>query len=120
MAFEVDSFFLYCSQGKEAEVVVEEEPRIRSPLTEKISIPKSPIRYKSNGLISPVLPPLKFHSGLLAPRSHTFVASSGFNDGESDESVVDSVLDGDDDESFSDDDEEVFGSNNFEPVGFRF
>lgn len=55
------------------------------------------------------MPPLKFHSGLLAPHSHAFVAS-GLKDAESDESI-DSVSDCEDG-NFSD--EEVSGSNNFD------
>ncbi|KAF7833299.1 uncharacterized protein G2W53_015632 [Senna tora] len=100
----------WIKQGTEIGV---EETRIRSPLSEKISserFPKSPLIYSSNSLSSPILPPLKFHSGLLAPHNHAFVTSGLNNDGESDESV-DSVLDGEDG-SFSD--EEVSGPNNFD------
>lgn len=51
----------------------EGETRIRSPLAEKIGpdlFPKSPLSLNGSGFMSsPVLPPLKFHSGLLAPHS---------------------------------------------------
>lgn len=105
-----ESAIKWIKQGTEAGA---EEPRIRSPLTEKFSserFPKSPLKYGGNGLSSPVLPPLKFHSGLLTPHGHAFATSSGLIDGESEESI-DSVSDGED-ENFSDG--EVSVSNNLD------
>lgn len=75
-----------------------EEAEVRSPLAERLSserIPKSPIRFGGKGLSSPVLPPLKFHSGLLTPHSHAFGISSSLLD-ESEEESFDSVSEGED------------------------
>jgi hypothetical protein len=58
-----------------SDLQVEEPPPVRSPLTEKIGydpFPKSPLSHKYNAdplLSSHVLPPLKFHPGLLPPLS---------------------------------------------------
>ena len=52
---------------------MEDETRIRSPLAEKTGsdlFPKSPLAFNGTGFMSShVLPPLKFHSGLLSPHS---------------------------------------------------
>ncbi|KAI4308594.1 hypothetical protein L6164_031650 [Bauhinia variegata] len=87
-----ESAIRWIKQGSEVE---QEEPRVRSPLSEKITsdpFPKSPLFSNLN---SHVLPPLKFHSSLLSPHNHAFIAS-GFDaeDGDSNESIG-SVVDGD-------------------------
>lgn len=115
--------FFFFLQGKETD----QEPRIRSPLTEKLSpqdsFPKSPLTYNTASLLSPHVlpPPLKFRSGLLGPHC---VISPGL--GEDDDDDHESVASVSDDnagcgygyrygnvnvnESFSDE-EEVFESN---------
>lgn len=61
------------------------DPQPRSPLIEKYpldSVSNQPLLYKSNNFLSPkVLPPVKFHSGLLGPRPNLC-------DSEDDESVA--------------------------------
>ncbi|XP_072963151.1 uncharacterized protein [Typha angustifolia] len=58
---------------------VDQQPR--SPLIEKYpldAISNQPSLYKNNSFLSPkVLPPVKFHSNLLGPRSSLFVDSDG-------------------------------------------
>ncbi|KAF8410912.1 hypothetical protein HHK36_003449 [Tetracentron sinense] len=82
------------------------EQQVRSPLKEKIyldPVPKSPSVYNSKSYLSPhILPPLKFHSGLLGPRS-TVTLSLDDNDDES-ESVasVPDDMDGNSSEAFED------------------
>jgi hypothetical protein len=96
-----------------SDVQVEESQQVRSPLTEKIAadpFPKSPLAYKYNSdtvMSSPILPPLKFNSGLLAP--HSLVAPYLDDDDDDDAESVASVPD-DDDADYSD--EEVLGYNN--------
>ena len=106
--------FFWVLQGKETD----QEPRIRSPLTEKLSphdlFPKSPLIYNTATLLSPHVlpPPLKFRSCLLGP--HTVIAPCLDDDhGDGDDESVASVSDdnaGNGNENFSDEDE-VFGSN---------
>ncbi|GMY09592.1 hypothetical protein FCV25MIE_04831 [Fagus crenata] len=66
-----ESAIKWIKQGSDLQV--EEPPPVRSPLTEKIGydpFPKSPLSHKYNAdplLSSHVLPPLKFHPGLLPP-----------------------------------------------------
>ncbi|KAL6535737.1 hypothetical protein OROHE_012581 [Orobanche hederae] len=65
-----------------------EQFQTRSPLTEKLDtkypLPRSPISYSSSNYTSShVLPPLKFHSGLLKPLN-TVTLSIGSNEDESD------------------------------------
>ncbi|XP_043698706.1 uncharacterized protein LOC122649572 isoform X2 [Telopea speciosissima] len=64
------------------------DTQLRSPLAERFSIgtiPQSPsLRNSKNYLSSPILPPLKFHSGLLMPQS---AMTLGLND-DDDESVA--------------------------------
>uniref|UniRef100_A0A2N9FJ97 Uncharacterized protein n=1 Tax=Fagus sylvatica TaxID=28930 RepID=A0A2N9FJ97_FAGSY len=68
-----ESAIKWIKQGSDLQV--EEPPPVRSPLTEKIGydpFPKSPLSHKYNAdplLSSHVLPPLKFHPGLLPPLS---------------------------------------------------
>ena len=88
---------------------MEEPPLVRSPLTEKIGcdpFPKSPLSHRSfNGetFMSPhVLPPLKFHCGLLAP--HCLVTPC-LDDDDEYESVA-SAPD-EEDTNYSDSEEEV-------------
>ena len=94
-------------QGSDLEV--EEPPLVRSPLTEKIGcdpFPKSPLSHRSfNGetFMSPhVLPPLKFHCGLLAPHS---LVTPCLDDDDEYESVA-SAPD-EEDTNYSDSEEEV-------------
>ncbi|XVF81368.1 hypothetical protein PTKIN_Ptkin15bG0149500 [Pterospermum kingtungense] len=113
-----ESAINWINQGKETD----QEPKIRSPLMEKLSphdsFPKSPLIYNTASLLSPHVlpPPMKFRSGLLGPHC---VIAPGLDD-DDDESVA-SVSDdnagygygygcGNGNESFSDE-EEVFGSN---------
>ncbi|XP_038982970.1 uncharacterized protein LOC103710660 isoform X1 [Phoenix dactylifera] len=69
----------WIKQGSDA------DPQPRSPLIEKYpldSVSNQPLLYKSNNFLSPkVLPPVKFHSGLLGPRPNLC-------DSEDDESVA--------------------------------
>ncbi|KAG1326740.1 hypothetical protein COCNU_01G006740 [Cocos nucifera] len=69
----------WIKQGSDA------DPQPRSPLIEKYpldSVSNQPLMYKSNNFLSPiVLPPVKFHSGLLGPRPNLC-------DSEDDESVA--------------------------------
>ncbi|KAM1358883.1 hypothetical protein ACFX15_045092 [Malus domestica] len=89
---------------QESEMEVQEQQQqtpqaIRSPLAEKLTsdaYPISPLRFGTNsGGGGPALPPLKFHSGLLAP--HSLVApclsSDDENDYDDDNESVDSVSD---------------------------
>lgn len=91
------------------------ESEVRSPLSEKINhdfdIPKSPLGFNTSTYKSThVLPPLKFHSGLLGSQVRINLESSdddeeGFdyeedNDGESVASVVDDFH-----ENYSEDDD---------------
>ncbi|XP_061344092.1 uncharacterized protein LOC133290055 [Gastrolobium bilobum] len=97
----------WIKQGTQAK----EESPIKSPLTEKITsdpFPRSPLLSSGNSLNSSVLPPLKFHSALLAPRNLAF----GFGDhgGDSDESMASSPEHG----NFSEEEEEVSGPNNLD------
>ena len=100
-------------QGKETD----QEPRIRSPLTEKLSphdsFPKSPLIYNNATLLSPHIlpPPLKFRSGLLGP--HSVIAPLDDYDDDDDESVAsvsDDIGGGDAGNGNFSDEEEVFGS----------
>ncbi|XWS75937.1 hypothetical protein CRYUN_Cryun01aG0134500 [Craigia yunnanensis] len=90
-----ESAINWINQGKETD----QEPRIRSPLTEKLSphdsFPKSPLIYNTATLLSPHIlpPPLKFRSGLLGPHSVTAPLDDDDDDDDDDESVA----------SFSDD-----------------
>ncbi|KAL2316537.1 hypothetical protein Fmac_030413 [Flemingia macrophylla] len=89
-------------------------PIIRSPLAEKFStdpFPISPLLTTANPLISPTLPPLKFHSALLQPHNLAF----GFADADddSDQTMEDAfsdeeVLSAPNNLDFSDD-EQLFG-----------
>ncbi|XAR56351.1 hypothetical protein NMG60_11036803 [Bertholletia excelsa] len=87
-----ESAINWIKQGTEAEPL-----QARSPLTEKVEhefpIPRSPLAFSSSNLMSShVLPPLKFHSGLLAP--HNTVALTDEDDGsDDDEESVASVPD---------------------------
>ncbi|XP_057954737.1 uncharacterized protein LOC131148823 isoform X2 [Malania oleifera] len=82
-----ESAINWIKQGSNAE-------QVKSPLAEKFgsnSFPKSPLVCNSPSCVSsPVLPPLKFHSGLLG--SHSIVAP---------------ILDADDDDGTDDNDESV-------------
>ncbi|XP_004305865.1 PREDICTED: uncharacterized protein LOC101301517 [Fragaria vesca subsp. vesca] len=76
-------------------------PEIRSPLAERLSsdhFPKSPLLFTSNISSNHALPPLKFHSGLLAPHMAAAAPSCLSSDMDVDE---------DDDESF----DSVSGAN---------
>ncbi|XVF31964.1 hypothetical protein REPUB_Repub17cG0040800 [Reevesia pubescens] len=104
-----ESAINWINQGKETD----QEPRIRSPLTEKLSpqdsFPKSPLIYNTATLLSPHIlpPPLKFRSGLLGP--HCVIAphlDDDDGDGNDEESVA-SVSDDTGNGNFSDE-EEVF------------
>ncbi|CAL5406118.1 unnamed protein product [Camellia sinensis] len=80
----------WIKQGSEIE-----QHHARSPLTENFDhefiAPRSPLSFNSSTYMSPhVLPPLKFHSGLLGPHN-TVTLSLDSNDADDD--------DGDDDES---------------------
>ncbi|XWS47271.1 hypothetical protein CRYUN_Cryun14cG0138100 [Craigia yunnanensis] len=109
-----ESAINWINQGKETD----QEPRIRSPLTEKLSphdsFPKSPLIYNTATLLSPHVlpPPLKFRSGLIGP--HSVIAPClDDDDGDGDDESVASVSDnnaGNENGNFSDE-EEVFGSN---------
>ncbi|XP_022758871.1 uncharacterized protein LOC111305517 [Durio zibethinus] len=104
-----ESAINWINQGKEAD----QEPRIRSPLTEKLSphdsFPKSPLIYNTSTLLSPHIlpPPLKFRSGLLGP--HSVIATCLDDDDESVASVSDDIGGDYGNGNFSDE-EEVFGS----------
>ncbi|KAH9793921.1 Portal protein [Citrus sinensis] len=90
---------------KQKQDCVDGEPRIRSPLTERLShdpFPKSPLIFNNNNsnapsLLSPhSLPPLKFHSGLLksvlTPRlDDAEDCDDNENDNDNEEESVDSV-----------------------------
>ncbi|GAY56183.1 hypothetical protein CUMW_169910, partial [Citrus unshiu] len=90
---------------KQKQDCVDGEPRIRSPLTERLShdpFPKSPLIFNNNNsnassLLSPhSLPPLKFHSGLLksvlTPRlDDAEDCDDNENDSGNEEESVDSV-----------------------------
>ncbi|OVA02029.1 hypothetical protein BVC80_2535g1 [Macleaya cordata] len=69
------------------------DQQVRSPLTERLSIdpvPLSPSVYNSKNHLSPhILPPLKFHSGLLGP--HITVTLCLDDDDDDDEESVASV-----------------------------
>lgn len=103
---------------------VEDETRIRSPLSEKTStdpFPKSPLAFNGNGFMSSqVLPPLKFHSGLLAPRS---LASSCLDDDDDDDGDYDinesiASVPFDEDGIYSDDD--GMGFRDFDEDAFSY
>ncbi|KAK8517885.1 hypothetical protein V6N13_128043 [Hibiscus sabdariffa] len=107
-----ESAINWINQGKEADP----EPRIRSPLAEKLAphdpFPKSPLIYNTATLLSPhVLPsPLKFRSGLLGP--HSVIAPAlDDNDCVDDESVAsvsDDISGGDAGNGNFSDEEEMF------------
>ncbi|EOX93622.1 Uncharacterized protein TCM_002512 isoform 1 [Theobroma cacao] len=105
-----ESAINWINQGKETD----QEPRIRSPLTEKLSphdsFPKSPLIYNTAPLFSPhILPtPLKFRSGLLGP--HSLIAQDE-DDDESVASVSDDIGGGDSANGNFSDEEDVFRSN---------
>ncbi|XP_042490199.1 uncharacterized protein LOC122070153 isoform X3 [Macadamia integrifolia] len=98
------------------------DTQLRSPLAEKFTIatiPQSPLHNSKNYLSSPILPPLKFHSGLLVPQR---AMTLGLND-DDDESVA-SVPD-DMDCGYSDEsDEEGLGYSDHDlqdkPIGQRY
>ncbi|KAJ4847075.1 hypothetical protein Tsubulata_040364 [Turnera subulata] len=74
----------WIKRGSEAE-----EPRIRSPLSPLTSphqdpFPKSPLSYKRNSYTQ-LLPPLKFHSGLLTPTTSLVPPSCREDDGDDDD-----------------------------------
>lgn len=108
------------------------EPRIRSPLAEKLPhdpFPRSPLLYNDNtSLLSPHgLPPLKFHSGLLQP--HSVLAPRLYdgeddNDVEEDESVA-SVSSNMDVDNFEEEDfldkagEELYNEDKGEMFGYK-
>ncbi|KAI5339991.1 hypothetical protein L3X38_019265 [Prunus dulcis] len=83
----------WIKQGSEAELLEQQQQQqqtpqaIRSPLSEKLTsepYPKSPLRFSSNSG-SHVLPPLKFHAGLLAPQSLVASCLSSDTDNEYDD-----------------------------------
>ena len=89
-------FFFTFLQGTDLELLEQPPPpQIRSPLAERLTsdpFPKSPLLFSSNGG-GHALPPLKFHSGLLAP--HSLVAPSCLSsdmDVDDDNESVDSVV----------------------------
>ncbi|KAJ4730295.1 Pesticidal crystal cry8Ba protein [Melia azedarach] len=108
------------------------EPRIRSPLAEKLPhdpFPGSPLLYNDNtSLLSPHgLPPLKFHSGLLQPHS---VLAPRLYDGEDDDDVeedesVASVSSNMDVDNFEEEDlldkagEELYNEDKGEMFGYK-
>lgn len=70
--------------------------RTRSPLTEKLTLPRSPLlSCSANSLTpkSPALPPLKFHTPLLTPSKLAFRFSDPDPDDDDDDDGVDSVSD---------------------------
>lgn len=97
---------------------VEQEPRIRSPLSENLShhdlFPKSPLLYTNpSTVISPhALPPLKFHSGLLQSIT-PLVNENQTDENESMDSVSDNM------DTNSDDDGEVDSDLRCDGVGFE-
>ncbi|KAB2022565.1 hypothetical protein ES319_D07G221400v1 [Gossypium barbadense] len=109
-----ESAINWINQGKETD----QEPRIRSPLTEKLaphdSFPKSPLIYNTATLLSPHVlpPPLKFRSGLLGP--HSVIAPAlhedddDSNEDESVASVSDDISGGDAGNGIFSDEEEMF------------
>ncbi|KAL8144851.1 hypothetical protein AgCh_003172 [Apium graveolens] len=95
------------------------ETEVRSPLSEKINrdfdLPKSPLGFNSSTYKSThVLPPLKFHSGLLGSQVKLNLESSDDDDYDYDENCGESVASVTDDfgENYSEDDE--FGGTNVE------
>ncbi|KAM3684561.1 hypothetical protein ACJW31_11G053000 [Castanea mollissima] len=100
-----ESAVKWVKQGSDLQV--EEPPLVRSPLSEKIGcdpFPKSPLSHRSfNGSsLTHVLPPLKFHCGLLAPHS---LVTPCLDDDDEYESVA-SAPD-EEDTNYSDSEEEV-------------
>ncbi|KAL5581652.1 hypothetical protein UlMin_014094 [Ulmus minor] len=105
-----ESAINWIKKGSEAEAELQ-KPLVRSPLAEKVTpdpFPKSPLLFQANGSFSSshVLPPLKFHSGLLAP-ARSFVAPSIEDD---DDMSISSVSDS------SCSSEEIVGSNESKPI----
>ncbi|PON88015.1 hypothetical protein TorRG33x02_162170 [Trema orientale] len=122
-----ESAIKWIKQGSEAEAEIL-QPRVRSPLAERTApdpFPKSPSIFNNNGSFTPsshALPPLKFHSGLLAVPRSLAVPSLENDDDDDDESIAsasdstysyEEVLTGSNDskprEHLYDDDEELYG-----------
>ncbi|PSS16057.1 Epidermin biosynthesis protein like [Actinidia chinensis var. chinensis] len=102
----------WIKQGSEIE-----QNQARSPLTEKMDhefpIPRSPLAFNSSNYTSShVLPPLKFHSGLLGPRN-TVTLSLDSNEEDDDDD------DEDDDESVASAPDDS-GGNYSEEDSFRY
>ncbi|KAJ7964639.1 Pesticidal crystal cry8Ba protein [Quillaja saponaria] len=110
-----ESAIEWVKQGSDVKV---EEPCIRSPLTEKITLdpfPQSPVAYNVNGRTSSHdLPPLKFHSGLLSPQVPGGLVAPRLDDsdGDNDESLASAP----DDEDGNYSDEEGLGPHEFESL----